>query len=94
MANADILRRLREVCECWEAEVGDVPTLYHAITGHLSSLEGPGPWVGMSDYANRISEAWWGRDPQHAGMPSDREAVDRVVRDLRLWLEGIADGGA
>lgn len=91
MANADILRRLRDVCDRWDSDGGDVPTLHRMIVGHLSALEGPGPWVGMPDDAGRLSDAWWGRDPENAGMPSDRAAVDGVVRDLRRWLGEAED---
>ena len=93
MANADIIQRLRQICDGWPGERPDVPWLYHALGGHLSSLEGPGPWREAPDFCGRIMTAWWGVDPINADMPADLPAVNQVVAELRAWLDAVGGSG-
>jgi hypothetical protein len=59
MANADILCGLRDACERWSRGELGTDDLYHAVLGHLSALEGTGPWTtrAVQAFPDRITRA-------------------------------------
>jgi hypothetical protein len=82
MANADVLRRVQALCDCYLQNELDVSGFYGSVCGHLTALEGPGPARDCQEFLNRIYLGWLGID------------VDGLVRELRTWALAAAGEAA
>jgi hypothetical protein len=87
VADADVLRNLAAACDRWAAGAIQPEDLGPTLAGHLGALDGPGPRPDAQAVLARATTAWWGPDPAHGPIPADRAALDRIVAELRAWLD-------
>jgi hypothetical protein len=86
--NKNIIFKLHLVCANWEKSEKSVPWLVRQKGGHLSALEGPGPWQTWPNYCEMIEMAWWGSDPVEHILQNIKE-VERIVNDLEERLREL-----